>query len=100
MPLWKEAVGIGFVVKKTLWKILHQLDRQFNKEEGRAKHYLLEKYEDDRPKIHHMTVKSIKDKIKDAEKLHKKLEKEGHPKAKLNKLKKVIESHKKKLEKL
>jgi len=51
-------------------------------------------------KVHHMVIKSLKKQISDAEKIHKKLEKAGHPKEHLDRLRKVIDSHKDKLSKL
>lgn len=51
-------------------------------------------------KLHPMVIKSLKKKISDAEKLHTRLKKKGHPKEDLQRLKKVIDGHKERLGKL
>lgn len=51
-------------------------------------------------KINKGDIIQIEKQIKDAEKIHKQLQKQGHPKVHLDKLKKMIDSHKKKLKEL
>ncbi|MFO8016775.1 MAG: hypothetical protein R6U32_06740 [Candidatus Woesearchaeota archaeon] len=51
-------------------------------------------------KVHPKIINSLHKSITEAEKKHKKLEKAGHPKEDLDRLREMIDSHKKKLEKL
>jgi len=53
-----------------------------------------------RPKIHPKIIKSIEKQISDAEKLHKRLQKAGHPPERLEILKDKIDMHKRKLKEI